>query len=123
MKYKNPVYNQNGTIDCELDHPVYGWIPFTADPNDCEQHGREMFSIITKNGNIQPYTKPVIANEQLAEEARLTRDELLMRTDWTQLPDVPHELKIKWQGYRQALRDVPQQANFPINIAWPEEPS
>jgi len=24
--------------------------------------------------------------------------------------------------YRQALRDVPQQAGFPVTITWPEKP-
>jgi len=29
----------------------------------------------------------------------------------------------EWKNYRQALRDVPQQAGFPNDIEWPEEPS
>lgn len=32
--YRNPAYNSHGTIDCEINHPVYGWIPFTVDPTD-----------------------------------------------------------------------------------------
>jgi hypothetical protein len=38
------VDNGNGTYDCVLAHPVYGDIPFTADPNDVEQHGRLIVS-------------------------------------------------------------------------------
>ena len=34
MDFRNPAYNAYGTIDCEINHPQYGWIPFTADPND-----------------------------------------------------------------------------------------
>ena len=34
MEFRNPAYNAYGTIDCEINHPQYGWIPFTADPND-----------------------------------------------------------------------------------------
>jgi len=30
----------DGRIDCEIEHPVFGWIPFTADANDVEPHGR-----------------------------------------------------------------------------------
>lgn len=34
MQFYNPQYNANGTIDSEIDHPDFGRIPFTADPND-----------------------------------------------------------------------------------------
>ena len=44
MNYKNPTFNANGTIDMEIDHPVYGTIPFTASPDDPEEHGRLLFA-------------------------------------------------------------------------------
>lgn len=44
MQIRNPVFNAQGTIDCEIEHPVYGWIPFTASPNDSEAHGREIYA-------------------------------------------------------------------------------
>lgn len=28
----------------------------------------------------------------------------------------------EWKTYRQALRDVPEQAGFPENVIWPEKP-
>lgn len=34
MNYRNSKYNENGSIDCEINHPDYGWIPCTASPND-----------------------------------------------------------------------------------------
>ena len=34
MQWRNPIRNASGTIDVEINHPVYGWIPFTADPED-----------------------------------------------------------------------------------------
>ncbi len=40
MKYRNAKYNEFGTIDCEIEHPDFGWIPFTADHNDVEEHGK-----------------------------------------------------------------------------------
>ena len=58
MNYRNPRYNENGTIDCEIDHPHFGWIPFTADPNDCEEHGRVIFADIVAHGDIEPYVPP-----------------------------------------------------------------
>ena len=55
---------------------------------------------------------------------RTERDRRLRATDWTQLKDttLEGEAMVHWQGYRQALRDVPQQAGFPGIVDWPEEP-
>jgi hypothetical protein len=58
----------------------------------------------------------------LAASARNYRAELLSETDWTQLADVPQATKDVWIAYRQALRNVPQQAGFPTNVVWPEKP-
>lgn len=43
MEYRNPKYNEDGSIDVEIEHPLYGWIPFTARADDVEEHGREIF--------------------------------------------------------------------------------
>jgi len=56
-----------------------------------------------------------------AEEARNLRDELLVASDWTQVSDAPVD-QAAWADYRQALRDIPQQEDFPENVAWPEKP-
>jgi hypothetical protein len=44
VKVRNVRRNPVGTIDMEIDHPAYGWIPFTASPNDVELHGRELYA-------------------------------------------------------------------------------
>ena len=60
----------------------------------------------------------------LAEaEARIRgiRDGKLSSSDWTQVADAPVD-QAAWATYRQALRDVPQQAGFPFTVTWPQEP-
>jgi hypothetical protein len=59
-----------------------------------------------------------------AEEARAARDRLLAETDWTQTLDAPISTASKeaFRVYRQMLRDVPQQAGYPFEIAWPTKP-
>lgn len=52
---------------------------------------------------------------------RAERNKLLVDSDWTQLPDAPVDAAA-WATYRQALRDVTNQAN-PFAIVWPESPS
>lgn len=34
MNYRNAKRLANGWIDCEIEHPTYGWIPFTCNPED-----------------------------------------------------------------------------------------
>lgn len=65
---------------------------------------------------------PPLTPDQLAEAARIHRDSLLRESDWTQLPDVEKETRLRWVPYRQALRDIPQQEGFPAGIEWPPQP-
>lgn len=58
----------------------------------------------------------------IANESRQKRDDLLLRSDWTQLPNAKVSDQQAWEVYRQALRDIPQQAGFPENIDWPTAP-
>lgn len=56
------------------------------------------------------------------EEIRNVRDSLLAKSDWTQGKDIPDNISTAWATYRQALRDVPAQANFPWEVTWPTQP-
>ena len=58
----------------------------------------------------------------LATQAIKQRNDLLLASDWTQLPDAPAD-KTAWAAYRQHLRDVTQQSGFPITIDWGTSPS
>ena len=39
MNIRNEQYNQHGTIDCEIEHDKFGWIPCTLSPDDSETSG------------------------------------------------------------------------------------
>lgn len=63
------------------------------------------------------------APQQLtASGAIRRRDKLLAASDWTQLADATVDREM-WAAYRQALRDIPQQAGFPADVEWPVEPA
>ena len=64
---------------------------------------------------------PTIAEiEILGPEVREERNTLLAETDWWAVSDrTMTQAEIE---YRQALRDVPQQGGFPVNITWPTKP-
>lgn len=59
--------------------------------------------------------------EQLAKNIRAQRNALLQQSDWTQVADAPVDTQA-WATYRQALRDITEQAGFPDNVSWPDKP-
>lgn len=57
-------------------------------------------------------------------ELRESRNRKLQGCDWTQLPDaqISEELKIEWTTYRQVLRDLPSNIEFPAYFVHPRFP-
>lgn len=68
MNIRNAKRNAVGSVDCEIEHPTYGWIPFTAvagDPNS-----DEVLAEITRQGMVvAPYTAKVKTPAELEAEA------------------------------------------------------
>lgn len=62
-----------------------------------------------------------ITNSTMWDIVKQRRNQLLLASDWTQLPDVPLSTKNNWAIYRQALRDITTQSD-PFNIVWPTSP-
>lgn len=86
---------------------------------------REETETIVQYSEAVPQPEPHIPTQEEKEQTiRNERNMRLSYTDWTQLPDSPltAEQKAAYAEYRQALRDVPEQAGFPESIEWPEEP-
>lgn len=54
-------------------------------------------------------------------ELRVTRNQLLAESDWTQVLDAPVDRQA-WAAYRQALRAISTQQGFPFNVEWPVAP-
>jgi hypothetical protein len=61
---------------------------------------------------------------EFAKAARESRDKLLSDCDWVVVKALESQQSVpsEWATYRQALRDLPQQAGFPITITWPVKP-
>jgi len=60
---------------------------------------------------------------QKSDELRSERNNLLTASDWTQCKDIPDAISDKWAQYRQQLRDITQQPEFPWGIQWPKPPA
>jgi hypothetical protein len=63
-------------------------------------------------------------NDFAAGAAKITRNELLCKSDWTQIANNPLTLEQQqqWAAYRQALRDITAQSGYPFNVIWPTPP-
>jgi hypothetical protein len=73
------------------------------------------------------YTVRSYTEEETAQQAlkmRQLRDKLLAETDWVTAKafEAGTSVPTEWQVYRQALRDVPTQAEFPYAVTWPSKP-
>ena len=58
-----------------------------------------------------------------AESHRAKRNAMLIESDWTQSRDVVLSNDAEWKTYRQALRDLPSQSDFPRSVNYPSKPS
>lgn len=69
-------------------------------------------------------TPAEIAERTVAEASsiRNQRNRRLADCDWTQLADAPVDAAV-WASYRQELRDISNQAGFPWNVQWPQQPA
>ena len=132
---KTPIVKDNmgNTIPFEYDrhwryHPIIiGDKSYSYDPSapippvDTENFGKTVQEVVGKD---------IITDEMIAdhkekdtwEQMRAYRNELIKLSDWTQGADVPDTIKLKWQSYRQALRDITKVAST-SDVIWPTEPS
>jgi hypothetical protein len=62
-------------------------------------------------------------NPEIASEVFSHREKLLYETDWWALPENANSYTEKRKKYRQDLRDLTAQPNFPFIIDWPEYPN
>jgi len=106
----------NEMIHCVIDGKS---LSVPLDPGN--RHYAEIMRQVNA-GELVVEPDPGPSEEQLAAQARSERDRLLDKSDWTQVPDAPVD-QSAWAEYRQALRDVPQQAGFPTDVNWPTKPT
>ena len=125
------LQSDNSRMDVEINHPEYGWIPYTLNPTDTDttiNNGQVMALIGT---NFVAYVAPTQAelDAERAAEVRSERDSILTRVvdplvsnplRWTELTS---DKQAEWSQYRLDLLNVPQQSGFPNTITWPTKPS
>ena len=123
------LQSDNARMDVEINHPEFGWIPYTVDPADIDTtiNNDEVMALI--GTDFAAYVAPTQAelDASTAASVRADRDARLTEVDaiagnalrWAALDA---DTQAAWATYRQALLDVPQQAGFPNDVVWPVKP-
>lgn len=80
-----------------------------------------------RNWVVKNYTDDQVASREAnalavaSNSVRAERNTLLSASDWTQVADAPVD-QAAWATYRQALRDITTQTDFPWSVTWPVAP-
>jgi hypothetical protein len=124
------LQSDNLRVDVEINHPDYGWIPYTVDPTDTDTtiDNDAVMSII--GANFTAYVAPTQAeiDAEAAASVRADRDDRLTTevdpivSNALRWADMTAEKQAEWTQYRTDLLSVPQQDGFPHNVTWPTKP-
>ena len=120
----------NTSIDVEINHPDYGWIPYllTDHDEDTTIDNAEVMALI--GTDFTAYVAPTQAELDAATAAQVRgeRDGILITvvdplvSNPLRWADLTSDKQAEWSQYRTDLLAVPQQAGFPTNITWPTKP-
>jgi len=120
----------NTKFDLEIEHPQFGWIPYTLDPTDDDETIDNDALLALIGDDFTAYVPPTQAelDAQASVQVRAQRDSLLgTEVD----PIVSNPLRWAgmttaeqnaWSQYRTDLLNITDQAGFPHNVTWPTKP-
>lgn len=112
-KYDNIEYKSEAQVRKAIWHKERKAFAKCSTAEDWAKHGVEYSEV-----------EPVVTEAQLASQARAKRDHLLNASDYYMMSDYPstEEGLVAVKAYRQALRDITAQEDFPSEIVWPVKP-
>lgn len=82
-------------------------------------------AVIVRDGSVFAIRNAIPASDgEVAKAVRVERNRLLSESDKYVLCDYPitYERKEAFKAYRQMLRDIPEQMDFPYKVIFPEKP-
>jgi hypothetical protein len=118
-------------MDVEINHPNYGWIPYTVDPADTDTTIDNDAVMALIGSNFTAYVAPTQAelDAEAAEQVRAERDGKLVEevdpivTNPLRWADLTAAKQAEWTQYRTDLLNITDQAGFPHNVIWPTKPA
>ncbi|EBG6881514.1 DUF4376 domain-containing protein, partial [Salmonella enterica subsp. diarizonae serovar 61:r:z53] len=94
---KDAVYNEGGTINCLAHFEGFNdFIPFTASPDDTEEHGRQLYADL-KAGKYGPVTPFTVTPEMITAAKQAKHAEINAWRDAQENGNIPFTLNDqKW---------------------------
>jgi hypothetical protein len=125
------LQSDNLRMDVEINHPDYGWIPYTLDPDDTDTTIDNDAIMALIGTDFAAYVAPTQAELDAAAAAyvRMERDNILSTvvdpivSNPLRWADMTSEKQAEWASYRTALLDITDQDGFPHDITWPTKPA
>ena len=71
MNIRNARHANDGSITIEYEHPIFGWIPFSARFNDSEKLGRDLYALAL-TGTVASAPSPTA--DEIAAAAKASKD-------------------------------------------------
>jgi hypothetical protein len=112
------VVSRNGVVQDALGNWVEAYVESDMFADYVDEDG----VTVTKASQEEAYTARKDA--EAATAVRAERDKLIDSCDWMAIKAFEGGTTVgtDWATYRQALRDVTDQAGFPNEITWPTQP-
>lgn len=125
------INSENTAFDVEINHPDFGWIPYSLQPDDIDNTVDNSVLINLIGSNYAAYVAPTQEeiNAKLSENIRGNRDFLLtsevdpLVTNPLRWADLTETKQAEWTQYRADLLNLSGQDTFPSSVTWPTKPS
>jgi len=71
MQFRNAQSLGDGRFDCEIDHPIHGWIPYTLDPADTDNAVNNVALRAAIGKDFEAYVAPTAAEVVLINRSNI----------------------------------------------------
>lgn len=122
------INDDDTEFELEINHPEYGWIPYTINSIDTDTTitNSELITLIgsnfTKITQSELDTRESLLQRSIRNE-RLTEEVDPIVTNPLRWAELTSDQQTAWTTYRTDLLNVPQQSGFPWTHTFPTKPS
>ena len=119
---------ENTQFDVEINHPDYGWIPYSLAPWDTDTTIDNAALLELIGSDYAPFSQDdhdarVATMVRVQRDSKLTNEVDPVVSNPLRWADLSAQEQADVSAYRLALLDVPQQQGFPHTISWPTPPA
>ena len=119
---------ENTQFDVEINHPDYGWIPYSLAPWDTDTTIDNAALLELIGSDYAPFSQAdhdarVATMVRVQRDSKLTNEVDPVVSNPLRWGDLSAQEQADVSAYRLALLDVPQQQGFPHTLSWPTPPA